>query len=100
MLVLGWIVWGIGCLILLVNFIIALSSRDPFARGMAARYSFLVGAGLVATSVFGLSKLHIAWWLPVAFVLNMVFASAYVNYKADQYVRSLSFRRDDVDNDQ
>lgn len=76
--ILGWVVWGLSCLVMLANIGVSLSSRDASARWLAGRYAFLVGLGLTITAAPEISKLHLLWWLPAAFAINMVAAGASV----------------------
>ncbi len=82
----GWIVWSIGCVVLLASLGSAFSCRDPFARRLAARYAVLVCLGLVVTTVLGVSRLHLIWWIPVAFPLNLVAAQISIDYKSRRWL--------------
>src|SRR5688572_11164743 len=71
-----WIVWALGCFVLLTQFIVSISSREPFTRRMIGQYCVLAAAGLAATALTGLSKFHLLWWLPVTYFLNLTLTQA------------------------
>lgn len=66
----GWIVWSIS---LVVSLVFALAQpRDIAVRSLLRRFSFLIAIGLTATLLLNISKLHLLWWIPVCYPLNLL----------------------------
>lgn len=73
--ILGWIVWSFALLICIAHILLSFHS-DPGVGRLARRFAVLVAIGLVVTAFTTISKLHLLWWVPTAFVLNMfIFAT-------------------------
>lgn len=75
MVIVGWIIWAITCVFLLTFLLSALSRRDPGFRNHHLRFSVLLLVGLLITVLTSFSKLHLLWWIPVAFVVNMLLSN-------------------------
>jgi len=70
--VFGWVIWAITCVIL-VSFILAtLSTRNSGPHNNHLRYCLLLVLGLIITILMPISKLHLLWWVPVTFFVNLL----------------------------
>lgn len=70
----GWVVWGLVALLSLCCFLPG--SRDGGVRFMMRTNGFVLALGLIAIAALPISKLHILWVVPVAFVTPMFVMSA------------------------
>ena len=70
MLVFGWIVWGITCILLLTFLLAAITQRDRGLRNHHLRFCGLLFVGILVTSITHIYKLHLLWWVPLTFILN------------------------------
>lgn len=66
---LGWIIWGMGCLFLLLS-LVGLAKK----KGRARRVFFILctGAGLTLSCFTSFSKFHLLWILPLQFLLGLL----------------------------
>lgn len=69
MKIMGWAIWGLSCLIMLIQ-VLPSPNRDPAVRSLKKRFSLLIIIGLVVTAFLGVSKLHLIWWVPFAYALT------------------------------
>ena len=82
-----WSVW-IVVLVLAIGLFSISSHKDPGVGQMSKGLVILIGAGLAITLITGLSKLHLLWWLPLSYILNMYVTSV-------QFKRSLQAQLED-----
>jgi len=72
MQILGWIAFGITCVIALAQ--IPLLKED--AKGvkiLAIRLFVLLFIGIIATIFTSISKLNLFWWIPLTYLGNIYF---------------------------
>lgn len=72
MVIFEWLIWAITCATLLSFILAALSAFDPELRGYLWRQCLLLSVGLVITNLTPISKLHLLWWIPITFILNII----------------------------
>ena len=89
LIVLGWLAWAVAFFVLLVQAGCSLSTKDPGVRMMAGRYSFVLLIGMAVTIFTSFSKLHLLWWMPVAYFLNYQFLSFTVDRKMDRTMEKI-----------
>jgi len=95
MAIIEWIVWALACVVLLSFLLAALVQRDSGLRSHHMRHCLLLIAGLVITVITGVSKLHLLWWVPVTFFLNMVLSSTLLALRLKRGLRDLENQRRD-----
>ena len=79
----GWIIWGLVALIALGCILSA--NRDLGVRFMMRVQGVVLALGVVATAVFPVSKFHLLWVFPVAFIIPMIIMSARVGRVSRQF---------------
>jgi len=79
--IIEWVIWAIACVFLLSFLLAALSQRDPGMRSHHMRYCLLLVPGLLITAITPVSKLHLLWWVPVAFFLNMMLSNTLLSLR-------------------
>jgi len=89
MAIFEWVVWAIACAILMSFFLAALSQRDPGLRNHHMRHCLLLGTGLLITVITPMSKLHLLWWVPVTFFLNMLLSNILISLRLKRGPRNL-----------
>ena len=72
MVIFEWVIWAITCVIFLSFILAALSAFDPELRSYLWRQCLLLSLGLVMTNLMAISKLHLLWWVPITFILNIM----------------------------
>lgn len=87
--IIEWTVWGIAVLILICQ-VALFSHRDPGVGRLSMRLAFLISIGLIVTLVTKCSKLHLLWWIPVAYNLNVFFFAAVVNREFAKFVEQMN----------
>lgn len=85
MIIIGWVVWGVALVILIVQ-VALFYHRDPGVARLAKRFAFLIIIGLAITVFINLSKLHLLWWLPVCYIFNMLFFGAALRVAANRAI--------------
>ncbi len=88
MVIFEWSVWSIACVFLLSFLLAGLSQRDPGLRSHHIRYCLLIFSGLLVTIITPLSKLHLLWWVPVTFFLNMLLSNVLVSFRLKRHMRN------------
>lgn len=88
MVIFEWVVWAIACVFLLSFLLAGLSQRDPGLRSHHMRYCLLILPGLLVTIIIPLSKLHLLWWVPVTFFLNMLLSNVLVFFRLKRHMRN------------
>ena len=83
-----WFVWGVALAIFIAQ-LIFIFHRDRALRRLAKRFAFLIAIGLAATAFTNLSKLHLLWWVPLAFFINFVFLAADINRQAYKFAERI-----------
>jgi hypothetical protein len=91
--IIGWIVWGIALLILIVQ-VALFFHHDPGVGRLAKRWAFLIALGLAITALTDFSKLHLLWWVPFSLFLNLFFLTAGVNRKVAKFTERLPIKQD------
>ncbi len=86
--IVGWVVWGLTCLILITQLPLSFH-RDPGVGRLATRFSLFILVGLIATAFINVSKLHLIWWLPFTYFLNFILFEWSVNRKVAKSMREL-----------
>jgi len=70
MAVVGWITWCIACIIALAQ--IPLMREDAKGvRILAIRFLVLLLTGISITLLTSISKLHLVWWTPLSYLMNV-----------------------------
>lgn len=72
MVFIEWVIWAVTCVTLLSFILAALSAFDPELRSYLWRQCLLLSFGLIITSLTTISKLHLLWWVPSTFILNII----------------------------
>lgn len=67
----AWSIWGVVALVAVIQGSIARTSQDGGVRILAGRCSLLFVVGLALTLVPTVSKLHLLWFAPLAYLGNM-----------------------------
>jgi hypothetical protein len=88
-----WVIWAIACVFLLLFFLAALYQHDPVIRSYHIRYCLLLVPGLLVTVITPISKLHLLWWVPVAFFLNMLLSTILLSLRLKRGLRNFEKRR-------
>ncbi len=70
MIIAGWIVWGIGLFYCIIFFL--KRHQDGGVVMLTRRYAVLLAIGLTVTLFADVSKLHLLWWGPLAYPLNLM----------------------------
>ena len=83
-----WVVWGTALAIFISQFIF-IFRRDPAKRRLAMKFAFLIAIGLAVTFFTNISKLHLLWWVPLAWFINLVFLVADINRKTAEFAERL-----------
>jgi hypothetical protein len=83
-----WFVWG-SALAIFISQVVFIFHRDPGKRRLAMRFAFLIAIGLAVTVFTNISKLHLLWWVPLVFFINLVFLAADINRKTAQFAERL-----------
>lgn len=87
MAIVEWVIWGIACVFLVSFFLAALFQRDPGIRSHHMRHCLLLAPGLVLTVVTPISKLHLIWWVPATFFLNMLLLNILLSFRLKSSLR-------------
>ncbi len=95
MAIIEWVVWALACVVLLSFLLAALVQRDSGLRGHHMRHCLLLIAGLVITVITDVSKLHLLWWVPVTFFLNIVLSNIFLALRIKRGLRDLENQRRD-----
>ena len=74
MTVASWVVWGTGLLYCIVFFFTR--HQDGGVVMLSRRYAVLLAIGLIVTLFTDVSKLHLLWWAPLAYPLNLMLFAA------------------------
>lgn len=93
MYILEWIVWSIGVFILFIQ-VCLINNPDPGAGRLAKRYSIFLLTGLLLTVFMEISKFHLIWWIPVGFIINLLFFSSSVYRGADKFKEKMKEEND------
>lgn len=83
MVIIGWVVWCLACIVFL-RFCIDALDRRPVVRMASRMICALLAAGLVLTVVCELSKLHLLWFVPIAFFMCRAIAGAAVSERVEK----------------
>lgn len=83
-----WFVWG-AALAIFISQLVFIFHRDPRFRRLAMRFAFLIAIGLAVTALTNISKLHLLWWVPLVFFINLVFLAADINRKTANFAKRL-----------
>lgn len=95
MAIIEWVVWALACVVLLSFLLAALFQRDSGIRSHHMRHCLLLIAGLVITVITDVSKLHLLWWVPVTFFLNIVLSNMFLALRIKRGLRDLENQRRD-----
>ncbi len=95
--ILGWVVWAVAMFIFIVHIFLFFHS-DPGVSRLAKRFSFLIAIGLAITAFTKLSKFHLIWWIPVAYLFNLWAFSARVQRDAKKFIEKLKGRKQETPN--
>ena len=87
--IIEWIAWGFAFMILICQCAL-FSHRDPGVGRLSKRFAFLISIGLIFTLVTRYSKLHMIWWVPLAYNLNVFFFAASVNRGIAKFVDQMN----------
>jgi hypothetical protein len=87
--IIGWVVWGLACLILITQLPLAFH-RDAGVARLAKRFCLFIVVGLVVTVLIDVSKLHLIWWVPLTYFLNFALFSWSVNRKMRKLTDSIT----------
>jgi hypothetical protein len=93
MIIAEWIVWGIACIVLLTFIGAALTTRDSGLRRHHTQHCFLLTIGLVVTIITPMSKLHLLWWVPITFVINMLLSNLFTVGRFNKGLREFEQQR-------
>ena len=85
--ILGWVVWAVAMSMFIAHIFLFFYS-DPGVTRLAKRFSFLIAIGLAITAFTKLSKFHLIWWVPVAYLLNLWAFSVGVQRGAKKFLKS------------
>jgi hypothetical protein len=70
MAVVGWITWCMACIIALAQ--LPLMKEDAKGvRILAVRFFVLLLTGIIITLLTSISKLHLLWWVPLSYLMNV-----------------------------
>ena len=94
MIVFGWIVWALACVVLLSFLSAALSSKDSGLRAHHMRQSLLLIAGVTITAITQISKLHLLWWVPLTFFLNQALSMVLITKKLQHIESKIALIKD------
>ncbi|MHC4546615.1 MAG: hypothetical protein ACYTDW_12910 [Planctomycetota bacterium] len=83
-----WFVWGVALAIFIAQ-LVFIFHRDRGLRRLAMRFAFLIAIGLAFTAFTNFSKLHLLWWVPLAFFLNIFFFAADINRKTAKFAERI-----------
>ncbi len=83
-----WCVWGTA-LALFISQLIFFFHRDQALRRLAKRLAVLIAIGLAVTALTNFSKLHLLWWVPLVFFINLAFLVADINRKTAEFAERL-----------
>lgn len=83
-----WFVWGVALAIFIAQ-LVFIFHRDPGLRRLAKRFAFLIAIGLAVTALTNISKLHLLWWVPLGFVINLFFLAADINREAYKFAQRI-----------
>ncbi|MCY7410498.1 MAG: hypothetical protein LH473_09505, partial [Chitinophagales bacterium] len=81
--IIGWIIWGIGCCILLIV-LGMLKSKEAIVRNLATRIAFFMTSGVLLTLILNFSKFHLIWWIPASFFLPIFYSLWKFDDKIDE----------------
>ena len=95
MAIIEWVVWALACVVLLSFLLAALVQRDSGLRSHHTRHCMFLIAGLVITVITDVSKLHLLWWVPVTFFLNIVLSNMFLALRIKRGLRDLENQRRD-----
>jgi hypothetical protein len=87
--IVGWLIWGLACLILLTQVPSAFHHDGGVAR-LARRFCLFIIVGLIVTAFLDVSKLHLIWWIPATYFLNLALFSWSVNRKMGALLDSIT----------
>jgi len=88
-----WIVWAIACIVLLSFFLAALAQRDSGIRSHHMRHCLLLAPGILITIITPISKLHLLWWVPVTFFLNLLLSNLLLSLRLKRGLRDFEKRQ-------
>jgi len=91
-----WFVWA-AALAIFISQLVLIFRRDPGVRRLAMKFAFLIAIGLAVTVLTNLSKLHLLWWVPLAFFINLVFLAADINRKTAKFAKRLMKENNEKD---
>ena len=83
-----WFVWGVALAIFIAQLVFIFHS-DPGSRRLAKRFAFLIAIGLAVTALTNISKLHLLWWVPLGFFINLVFFAADINRETAKFAERI-----------
>ena len=83
-----WFVWGVALAIFIAQ-LVFIFHRDPGLRRLAKRFAFLIAIGLAVTALTNISKLHLLWWVPLVFFINLVFFAADINRETAKFAERI-----------
>lgn len=82
-----WVVWGFA---LFLGFAFLMNRhKDGGVILLSRRYAILVLVGVLVTFAIDISKLHLLWWMPVAYFLNMYLITIIFQHKMKSHDNSL-----------
>lgn len=84
----SWFVWGVALAIFIAQ-LVFIFHRDPGLRRLAKMFAFLIAIGLAVTAFTNLSKLHLLWWVPLGFFINLFFLAADINRKTAKFAERI-----------
>ena len=71
MYIFAWVIWGLACAWLVLMVYVLVGSRDYGPRFAMGIYVDFLFAGILVTGMTSLSKLHLLWFAPVAYVASL-----------------------------
>lgn len=96
MAIFGWVIWAIACVVLFSFILAALSTHDTGLRRHHYQHCLLLTIGLIITILIPISKLHLLWWVPITFALNMLLSSTIISLRLKRGMRNFEKQRHKV----
>lgn len=84
----GWVVWGVGLLYCIVFFLIP--HQDRGVTMLQRRFAVLLAIGLIVTLFANVSKLHLLWWAPLAYSLNVLLFTVATEIKTRSFAEKMA----------
>jgi len=81
-----WVIWGFA---LLLSFVFLMNRhKDRGVMLLSRRYATLILVGALFTFVTDISKLHLLWWMPIAYFLNMYLLTIIFQHKMKSFEKN------------